>query len=288
MDIRFTEPRTCCPVCGDARLVPAFQLDVKGARINWDRCAACRLHFQNPRLELDSIRATYASDEYWGKGSAAGIYVDYEKYDSIRVRQSQRRLGIITRVSGIRGGELLDVGCATGFFGHVAQQAGFRVTGIEPSPQMAEIARRQYGLNIRQDILEHIELRPCSFDMITLWGTDSHFLNPREGFAALARALKPGGVLAMNYQDFSHWIRLLLPGIKRNWNALFLLNRTSLSLLFDSLKLERIYHKTEWQWTTLSHVLRVAKLPCPRATDSLVCLLPALSFPMVVARKAAA
>jgi SAM-dependent methyltransferase len=287
MNINTIEARRDCPVCESSRLSACFWLQVEGVRIQWDRCRACRLTFQNPRLDLPTIQAIYASDEYWGKGPSTSqtTYVDYEKFDAVRWRQSRRRLRLISEATNVRSGELLDVGCATGFFGHIAQEQGFRVTGIEPSPQMADFARKSYGLKIHTDILEHIELCADSYDVVTLWGTDSHFLHPREGFAKLVGALKPGGILAMNYQDFTHWLRVLLPGIKRNWNALFLLSRQTLEHLFAALGLDILYHKTEWQWTSLGHVCRVAKMPYPRRLGSLVLPVPALSFPLVIARK---
>jgi SAM-dependent methyltransferase len=287
MNIRTGATRETCPVCEERRITTCFQLDVHGTCINWDRCSSCRLTFQNPRLDLETIRAIYASDEYWGKGASTSqvTYVDYEKYDAIRLQQSRRRLLLITNLTNAISGDLLDVGCATGFFGYVAQQQGYRVTGIEPSPQMAEFGRRTYGLNIHTEILENVDLKESSYDVVTLWGTDSHFLHPREGFMKLAGALKPGGILAMNYQDFTHWLRLLFPGIKRSWNAIFLLSKHALCSLFQSLGLDILYHRTEWQWTSLSHVFRIAKLPYPRRLGSLGLLVPTISFPLVIARK---
>jgi 2-polyprenyl-3-methyl-5-hydroxy-6-metoxy-1,4-benzoquinol methylase len=42
-----------------------------------------------------------------------------------------------------RGGTILDVGCAHGWFMSVAKEQGFRCTGIEPDDEMASRARRE-------------------------------------------------------------------------------------------------------------------------------------------------
>src|SRR5262249_36914405 len=157
-----------------------------------DQCRACTLTFQNPRLAADVIQWIYSSAEYWGDANPnkTSAYYRYEQNDHLRIKQSERRLKIIMKVSGVRSGNLLDVGCATGFFGHVAAENGFTVTGIEPSQRMAQFGQQQYGVNIKVGTLEDTELPGAHFDLVTLWGTDSHFLHPREGFAKLALALK--------------------------------------------------------------------------------------------------
>jgi 2-polyprenyl-3-methyl-5-hydroxy-6-metoxy-1,4-benzoquinol methylase len=287
VQLRFADKYRACPVCDSSSdLVPSFELALHGRTIHWDHCGRCGLTFQNPRLDVETIKSIYASDAYWGHEKGAEIvYSRYEQQDYIRIRQSHRRLARIKRATGIAGGKLLDVGCATGFFSHVAQQHGFAPTGVDPSGPMVSFGRQRYGLDIRQQTLEEFDGERGAFDLVTLWGTDSHFLHPREGFAKLTAFLRPGGALAMNYQDFSHWIRIAFPGIKRSWNALSLLSTRTLRFLFDQLGLDVVYHRTEWQWAPLSHVFRVAKLPVPSFLQRVVCCVPAVSFPLVIARK---
>jgi SAM-dependent methyltransferase len=289
MDVQFIEPYASCPICASHSLQPAFDLEEFGTRVHWDRCTNCTLTFQNPRLAAETITDIYASNLYWGGADRKvdSPYHDYEQKDGLRLRQSRKRLAKIMAVTGLRAGRLLDVGCATGSFAAAAQEHGFLASGIEPSERMAKIGRERYRLAIRQSVLEECELDAEAYDIVTLWGTDSHFLNPHDGFARLADALKPGGILALNYQDYSHWIRLIFPRIKRRWNALFLLSEKSLRHLFAQLNLEILHHKLEWQSTTVDHIGRVLRCKPPGFLAGLSLKAPAVSFRMVIARKQA-
>lgn len=287
MKLGFSVPYTSCPVCSGEDLKKSFDLEAHGTRIHWDVCCGCGLTFQNPRLSLQSIREIYSSGAYWGYGDTAEMaYQRYEQFEPLRIRQCHSRAQRILSAVGDRRGALLDVGCATGCFGNIARQYGFQVTGVEPSERMARFGREQYGLAIHQMTLEETDLEPNYYDVATLWGTDSHFLHPREGFAKLAACLKADGVLLMNYQVFDHWVRRIFPGIKRSWNAIFMLTEASLRHLLRDVGFEILHHSTEWHTTSVSHVLRCClRRTVPMYLGYMSVRVPAISYPVVVARK---
>ncbi len=284
LTLRFAPKVSVCLACGSSELHPAFSLKLSDMPISWDSCRRCGLTFQNPRIEKDCMGEIYASETYWGKSNASGSSYGGYQGDKVRLKQSQQRLNTIQKITGMTRGELLDIGCASGFFMHVCKQQGFNVIGLDPSPQMAKWAEELYGVKVLCSTLEEIELPAAKYDLVTLWGTDSHFYDPAAGFRKIAGALKPGGYLAMNYQDFSHWIRRIFPGIKKSWNAIYNLTPQALRVIFDAAGLEMIQVLPEWQWTSLSHILRTLKYPGTMPWD-MTMYVPAVSYRIVIARK---
>lgn len=287
IQIEFIPKSEHCPLCGSDNIAPEFFLILENRKISWYFCKVCDLVFQNPRLDEKTIKEIYASGVYWGEKNVVGfsVYSQYQDDDYIRFRQSKLRLKKIMDITGIKSGRLLDVGCATGFFGFVAAKYGFQVTGIEPSAKMADFGRLNYNLNIQCATLEDSNLEKDFYDIVTLWGTDSHFLNPRQGFEKIVFSLKPGGILAMNYQNFRHWIRFLFPRLKKTWNAIYNLSDKSMAFLLKELNLHLLYKGLEWQWVSWDHFFHIIKLPSPGVLKKKVIFLPAISFPLIIAKK---
>jgi SAM-dependent methyltransferase len=283
----FIDRYVRCPLCDSARIVRSHAFDLKSARLTWDRCTDCSLVFQNPRLTHSAIAALYGSQDYFGRHgfSHSTAYADYVRYDRIRVAQSRRRVRRIIGVSGVRRGRLLDIGSASGFFGLAAREVGFDVTCIEPDVDLAAYGRKTYGLTFFADILENCSLGYEQYDVITVWGTHAVLLHPLRSFEQLVCALKPGGVLAMNIQDFDHWIRRIFPGVMIGWNAMFNLSNRSLDVLMRKLGLTVIHRGLEWQIVAVDHIFRVLRVRAPAILRCGAMVVPAVSFPLIIARK---
>jgi SAM-dependent methyltransferase len=268
-------------------LIPDFTFDLPDGRLTWDRCEDCGLIFQNPRLTERTIRDLYSIRDYFGRQSATSstAYVDYIRYDPIRIEQSRRRLARIVNITGIRRGRLLDLGSASGFFAVAAREAGFEVTCVEPDAELAAYGRERYGLTFMATTLETCCIEREQYEVVTLWGADSCLLHPLHSFQKLVGALRPGGVLAMTSQDFDHWIRRIFPRTKTGWNIMFNLSHRSLDVLLQKLGLTLVYRGLEWQTVTVDHALRVLRIPLPSFFRHGVVRVPAVSIPLIVARK---
>ena len=285
--ITFIDRYKTCPLCDSTELVPAHTIRFSSDNLSWDRCTNCTLVFQNPRLSESSIRALYIATDYFGRQpqTNSAAYMDYVRYDPIRIEQSRRRMIRVINAGGIRAGRLLDVGSATGFFGVAAREAGFDVTCIEPDIELANYGSKEYGLTFINDNFENCALRHEWYDVVTLWGTHAVLLHPLRSFEQLALALKPGGLLAMNVQDFHHWIRRIFPRLMTGWNVMFNLSSRSLNVLMQKLDFAVIDQSMEWQLITLDHLFRVLRLRGPSVLRPIVVKVPAVSFPVVIARK---
>jgi SAM-dependent methyltransferase len=106
-----------------------------------------------------------------------------------------------------RGGLVVEVGCGTGLLTHHLVGAGHRVIATDASPAMLDIARSYVpdALDHRLVALPHDPL--CEADAIVSTGHALSYLPSRElleeALVACARALRPGGVLALDLEDLT-------------------------------------------------------------------------------------
>jgi cyclopropane fatty-acyl-phospholipid synthase-like methyltransferase len=99
-----------------------------------------------------------------------------------------------------RGGSVLDLGCGAGVWARMFLDRGFRVTGVDASSEMLELARSRCP----EAELIHADMTGVDlsgrFDGIVAW--DSAFHLPRRLHAALYRSfhqwLEPGGTLLLS------------------------------------------------------------------------------------------
>lgn len=96
------------------------------------------------------------------------------------------------------GGTVLDLGCGTGDWAARMVARGLVVDAVDASAGMAEVARSQFGIEVRQAGFEDIE-GEALYDGI--WAHFSLLHAPRAALpgllAALARSLRPGGLMLL-------------------------------------------------------------------------------------------
>ncbi len=151
------------------------------------RCRACGMMYRDPQEEdpLTAYAAT-ADEDYLGEWPARQATFE----------RSLRQLHRFVRPPG----ELLDVGCSTGFFLRVARDAGWHAVGLEPSHWAVAHAQAE-GLEVLQGTLDSHPFRPGQFDVVTLWDVIEHVRDLRQTLAAARELLRPGGVLALTTMD---------------------------------------------------------------------------------------
>lgn len=124
---------------------------------------------------------------------AEGFGADAGRYD--RARPTYPAAVVDRIVQAMPGRALLDVGCGTGIAARLFAAAGCEVTGVDPDPRMAAEARRA-GLAVEVARFEDWDPGGRVFDGV-IAAQAWHWVDPVAGAAAAARALKPGGVLAL-------------------------------------------------------------------------------------------
>jgi 2-polyprenyl-3-methyl-5-hydroxy-6-metoxy-1,4-benzoquinol methylase len=149
-------------------------------------CAACGLVFVDP-VPPEAISITSYGADYYEPWQG--------REERARIRMWRHRLAVVMRRS--RGGTLLDVGCGDGLFLRVARDAGFRVEGIEFSPEGARRAAARLGRPVAVGDLALQSHLSGPFDIVTHWHVLEHLEAPRAMLEAARRRLAPGGLLVV-------------------------------------------------------------------------------------------
>lgn len=104
---------------------------------------------------------------------------------------------LVSRVPRDRG-HVLDVATGTGLVAAELLRAGFRVTGLDQSTGMLEIARGRLGDDVElvEASAERLPFPDGSFDHLTVTYLLRYVDDPGRTLAELARVVRPRGVLA--------------------------------------------------------------------------------------------
>lgn len=118
-------------------------------------------------------------------------------------------------VAGLpRGSRVLDVGCGTGALVQAAREAGHDAMGVEPDPEMADLA----GSRLDQDVvvagLPDLPFAADGFDAVTASFVLNHVDDPRAGARELVRVAAPGGFVRASIWGIAP------PPQATMWNAL--------------------------------------------------------------------
>jgi SAM-dependent methyltransferase len=89
------------------------------------------------------------------------------------------------------GRRTLDLGCGEGRVGAELERRGHRVTGIDSSPGMVELARERHEALVA-DATE-LPFEDGSFDLVIAYMSVMNFDDPESAIVEAARVLEPGG-----------------------------------------------------------------------------------------------
>ncbi len=102
----------------------------------------------------------------------------------------------------VRAGRLLEVGAAAGYFLAAARDAGFEPFGIELSAEIADAARRRFGVDVEAGSIADVDLDSNSFDVACAWHVLEHLVDPVVVLERIADALRPGGFAFFEVPNF--------------------------------------------------------------------------------------
>jgi SAM-dependent methyltransferase len=195
--VEWEEPN--CLLCGSRNWSPLVEAPdySPGGTGLWFavvQCQECGLCFTNPRPNLRSIGQFYPAS--------------YPPHRPPRDRRRRHWWHPLTRwfrkprrdrrVIPLHGqGRLLDFGCGAGSFLERMHRLGWDVTGLDTSAATVERVRAELGLPALAGTLPHPELRPASFDLVTMWHSLEHVHAPLEVLREIHRLLVPGGKLVV-------------------------------------------------------------------------------------------
>jgi demethylmenaquinone methyltransferase/2-methoxy-6-polyprenyl-1,4-benzoquinol methylase len=95
-------------------------------------------------------------------------------------------------------GHVLDVATGTGLVALELVARGFRVTGLDRSPEMLAVARRRFGNRVAlvEGTADALQFPDASFDHLTCTYLLRYVEDPGATLSELARVVRPGGTIA--------------------------------------------------------------------------------------------
>ncbi len=196
-----------CPVCLNPVTAPAlvgtdFLFESTSKTFTLYSCEACRCLFLHPMPDSREIERFYPADYWWNARRSGGL----KKLESVyRKLALHDHIAFITKAAGVRGVDVLDVGCGSGTLLGLLKQRGFRVNGLDFSPEAAAIAKAENGVDVAVGSLEEAHFPAESFDVVTLFHVMEHVTNPRLVLAQVSRVLKPNGVAILQVPNIESW-----------------------------------------------------------------------------------
>jgi len=228
------ERLSSCPLCGGTEQTPWAEVrdhqKIAKGLFKVVRCGSCGLIFQNPRPAGKALSFLY-SDSYgpyaedsrgmfsiFNPGTtAAGRWKNQVKRDVLtqtlgypaeKPVPAPRRLlarlltpyilGMYYRLPRWKeGGTVLEIGCSRGYFLEVLKEYGWKPTGLEWDPKMAQEVSRRLGVPVLETLDALRSVPDASFDAVVLWHVLEHLPDPVAALSEIRRVLKPGGELRM-------------------------------------------------------------------------------------------
>jgi ubiquinone/menaquinone biosynthesis C-methylase UbiE len=127
------------------------------------------------------------------------------KFEDVAYTLHDMHVALVDALDPQPGDRWLDIGSGSGNLAELAAGAGARVTGIDISPRLVEVAKARaaesgYDIEYRVGDAENLDVEPASFDKVTS-SVGMIFAPDHDRLAAeVARVTSPGGRLA-----FSAW-----------------------------------------------------------------------------------
>jgi len=176
------------------------------------QCRKCGLVYVNPRLNKETLKNIYTQGYYTTQDERG--YEDYIGRETELKTMFRKRLKRIEKYK--KGGRLLDIGCAVGFFLEVAKENGWEAFGVEISEWASNYARER-GLNVLTGDLTATKFPDDYFDVITMWAVIANLHDPHNNLIEACRILKKDGLIVIHTGNINS-IFAKLQGI--NWNML--------------------------------------------------------------------
>jgi len=208
-----------CDLCGGTAFAPYVprMYALAGREYDLVRCRSCSLVQVRPLPDAAAIASMYG-DDYFEKDYDSCL-AEASYFDSFP-RLMERYEALLDAIGSFeRQGDLLEVGCAGGYFLKLARERGWRTRGIEITEAGTRHARDVLDLEVERWSFPDPGLRAGPFDVVYMGHVLEHLASPSAGLERARALLRPGGLLAVEvptYVDSAYFrgLRRALPGLR--------------------------------------------------------------------------
>jgi SAM-dependent methyltransferase len=159
------------------------------------RCRQCDLAQTSPAPSDEEL------DGYYPRGYHSTTRRYRGGMDRVLWMVHRSRIRTLERLLG-GPGSVLDIGCGPGVLINQMRSRGWRVQGTERSPSAAQQARDVFHLDVSAVDVGELAASGATYDAVVLWHVAEHLHAPGETVRAIARLLRPGGVLLIAVPNF--------------------------------------------------------------------------------------
>jgi len=145
---------------------------------------------------MDGTDRPSSGATFENRARASSFGANAELYDESR---PDYPAALLDELMAVRPASVLDVGCGTGILGRALMERGASVLGVEPDPQMAEVARR-HGLDVELGTFEEWDDAGRRFELLVS-GQAWHWVDPVLGADRAAAVVAPGGRTVLAWND---------------------------------------------------------------------------------------
>jgi len=189
-----------CNLCGSREVRPLHV----NCSLNIVRCRGCQLVFVNPQPTVRALREYHAASELLSQDG----WSSYFDHSQEQIRELwKERLRDVRRWKQAPNVSLLDVGAGYGDFLHYASELGWKTSGFEFSPAVAQVSQQKYGIPLAVGDLFEMPFPDHSFDVVTMWHVLEHLTDPKAVLRRLFELLRPDGVLVIEVPNLNCLVR---------------------------------------------------------------------------------
>ena len=195
------ERLTKCPLCKSGLFLNLKEITdyaVSKEKFTLCQCSKCELIFTNPRPDQINIQSYYESENYISHQNKSNNLTNL-LYKIVRFYTIRQKVNWLNSYNQYKG-NLLDMGCGTGYFLNAAKKNGWKVTGVETNKTARKIAKDK-GLKVFTEI-EKIDNKKI-FNCISLFHVLEHVHELRKTLKKIIQRLDENGVLMIAVPNIS-------------------------------------------------------------------------------------
>jgi SAM-dependent methyltransferase len=196
---------TNCIICNHSKSSPLYQGILQ--------CQDCGYIYANAQISDDELLKLYKRDYFFGDE-----YSDYLADRRVLEKNFQKRLSVLRRyIQPEVHRNLLEIGCAYGFFLNLVKNSFSSCQGIDLNKDGTDYARDVLKLEAFQgDFLKH-DYGTEIFDVVCLWDTIEHLREPHLYLEKISSHTKKGSLVAITTGDIDSFNARAR---KQNWRLI--------------------------------------------------------------------